>query len=173
MQFTLSKSLEIIERTPNVLNTMLSDLSEEWINGNEGENTWTAKEVVAHLIVCEKTDWLPRVKIMLSNNENKTLERIDMTAHFEMAKNNSLESLLNEFKALRENSITELNDFNLQSFDFLKTAYHPQILDVNLQQLIAIWVTHDLSHIVQVSRILAKQYRNEVGAFKEYLKILR
>lgn len=103
MNFTLSKSLEIIERTPSILSAMLSGLSEEWINGNEGENTWTAKEVVAHLIVCENTDWMPRARIMLSEEENKTLERIDMTVHFEIAKSNSLETLLNEFKTALRN----------------------------------------------------------------------
>jgi len=133
MNFTLSKSLEIIERTPSILSAMLSGLSEEWINGNEGENTWTAKEVVAHLIVCENTDWMPRARIMLSEEENKTLERIDMTVHFEIAKSNSLETLLNVFKTLRENSIAELKNFNLQDADFAKSAFHPQIFEVNLQ----------------------------------------
>lgn len=173
MKFTLSKSLEIIEKTPNILSAMLSGLSEEWINGNEGENTWTAKEVVAHLIFCENTDWMPRVRIMLSDNANKTLERIDMTAHFEIAKSNSLETLLNEFKTLRENSIAELKNFNLQNADYTKSAFHPKIFEVNLQQLIATWVTHDLSHITQIARVLAKQYKNEVGAFAAYLKILK
>lgn len=173
MKFSLSKSLEIIERTPAVLSAMLLGLSEEWVNGNEGENTWTAKEVVAHLIVCENTNWIPRARIMLSNNANKTLERIDMTVQFEIAENNSLETLLNEFTTLRESSIAELKGFNLQNADYIKSAFHPQIFEVNLQQLIATWVTHDLSHITQVSRVLAKQYRNEVGPFKEYLKILK
>jgi len=173
MLFTLSHSLEILTRTPDVLSSLLSDLSEEWINGNEGEGTWSAKEVVAHLIVCENTDWLPRAKIILSDQTDKTLEGIDMTAHFELARKNSLETLLNEFKTERENSLAALNNFHLQPKDFTKTAIHPQIHEVNLQQLLSTWVVHDLSHIAQVTRVMAKQYRNEVGPFKAFLKILQ
>lgn len=173
MNFTLSKSLEILERTPTLLSTMLLGLSEEWINGNEGEGTWNAKEVIAHLIVCEKTNWLPRIKIILSDNSNKILEPIDMAAHFEIAKGNLLETLLHDFKTLRENSIAELKGFHLQKSDYTKTAFHPQIFEVNLQQLLATWVTHDLSHLTQVSRVLAQQYKNEVGPFNKYLKILK
>jgi hypothetical protein len=101
------------------------------------------------------------------------LVRIDLTTHFEIAKNNSLDELLTEFKTLRENSIKELKGFNLKNTDYKKTAFHPHIFEVNLQQLIATWVTHDLSHIAQVSRILAQQFKKEVGPFKEYLKILK
>ncbi|MBS1755047.1 MAG: DinB family protein [Ferruginibacter sp.] len=172
MKFTLSKSLEILERTPTILSTMLSGLSEDWVNCNEGENTWNAKEVVAHLIICDKTNWIPRIKIMLSDNEEKSLLPIDMMAQFEMAKNNQLESLLMEFKSIRGKSISDLRKFNLQKSDFAKTAFHPRIFEVNVQQLITTWVTHDLSHLTQISRTMAKQYKNEVGAFREYFKIL-
>ena len=173
MKFTLSKSLEILERTPKIISTMLSGLSEEWITGNEGDNTWNAKEVVAHLIVCEKTNWLVRAKIILSNTANKNLELIEMTSHFELAKNNSLETLLKEFKMQREQSVIALKNFNLQNEDYTKSAFHPEIFEVNLQQLIATWVTHDLSHLTQISRIMAKQYKDEVGSFEAYLKILK
>ncbi|MGN7786870.1 DinB family protein [Niabella sp. 22666] len=173
MKFTLSKSLEIIERTPGVIYAMLSGLSDEWVTGNEGDNTWNAKEVVAHLIICEKTNWLVRAKIMLSNDANKNLEPIDMATHFELAKNNSLETLLHDFKILREESVAALKNFNLQQDDFIKTAFHPKIFEVNLQQLIATWVTHDLSHLTQISRTMAQQYKSEVGPFAAYLKILK
>lgn len=173
MKFTLSKSLEIIERTPGVIYAMLWGLSDEWVTGNEGDNTWNAKEVVAHLIICEKTNWLARAKIILSNDANKNLEPIDMTTHFELAKSNSLETLLHDFKVLREESVAALKNFNLQHNDFTKTAFHPKIFEVNLQQLIATWVTHDLSHLTQISRIMAQQYKSEVGPFEAYLKILK
>ncbi|MCH5687321.1 hypothetical protein LWM68_25505 [Niabella sp. W65] len=107
MKFTLLKSLEIIERTPGIIYAMLWGLSNEWVTGNEGDNTWNVK-VVAHLIICEKTNWLARVKIILSNDADKNLEPIDMTTHFELAKNNSLETLLHDFKMLREESVTAL-----------------------------------------------------------------
>ncbi|MBS1640695.1 MAG: DinB family protein [Bacteroidetes bacterium] len=173
MKYTLSKSLEIIERTPKILFTMLLGLSEEWITCNEGESTWNTKEVIAHLIVCENTNWVPRIRIMLSNSTNKTLDLVDMSAHFKIAKENSLEALLNEFKMLRDKSVTEVKKFNLQNADYANLAFHPKIFEVNLQQLIATWVTHDLSHLTQISRVMAKRYKNEVGAFKEYLKILK
>ncbi len=173
MQFSLSKSLEIIERTPKVIYAMLSGLSEEWLTGNEGAHTWNAKEVVAHLIVCEATNWLARVKIILSDDANKNLEPMDMNTHFELAKNNPLETLLHHFKTLREESVAALKNFNLQHDDFTKSAFHPKIFEVNLQQLIATWVTHDLSHLTQISRIMAQQYKSEVGPFKAYLKILK
>ncbi|WP_114788849.1 DinB family protein [Niabella yanshanensis] len=173
MKFTLSKSLEIIERTPGVIYAMLSGLSDEWVTSNEGDATWNAKEVVAHLIICEQTNWLARAKIILSDDANKNLEPIDMTTHFELAKNHSLETLLHMFKTLREESVAALKNFNLQLEDFTKHAFHPKIFEVNLQQLIATWVTHDLSHLTQISRIMAQQYKNEVGPFEAYLKILK
>ncbi|MFT3750481.1 MAG: hypothetical protein QM768_19365 [Agriterribacter sp.] len=110
---------------------------------------------------------------MLSNNADKTLIPIDMAVQFEMPKSSSLESMLYEFKTLRENSIAALKSFNLQIADYTKSAFHPKIFEVNLQQLIATWVTHDLSHLTQVSRVMAQQYKSEAGPFKEYLKILK
>jgi hypothetical protein len=173
MTFTLTKSLEILEKTPCVLSNLLSGLSEAWINGNEGQNTWSAKQVVAHLIVCEETNWLPRAKIMLFDNTNKTLEPISMTSHFDIAVRHTLDTLLHDFQTLRKNGIVELKSYHLKDSDFIKSAFHPEIHEVNLQQLISTWVIHDLTHINQISRVLAKQYKNEVGSFKKYLKLLQ
>lgn len=173
MTFTLSKSLEILERTPSVLSNLLSGLSEEWINGNEGQNTWSAKQAVAHLIVCEETNWLPRVKIILFDNTNKTLEPISMTSHFDVAVHHTLDSLLHDFETLRKNGIEALKSYHLNDLDFIKSAFHPEIQEVNLKQLISTWAIHDLTHINQISRVLAKQYKNEVGPFKKYLKLLQ
>lgn len=172
MKFSLNKSLEILENTPFVLSALLNNLSEEWTSTNEGSNTWTAKEVVAHLIVCEETDWLPRAKIILSNHQDKTFTPIDMVAHFEIAKNKPLKDLISDFKRLRENGINEIKAFSLQETDLKKTAIHPKLGEVNLQQLIATWVTHDLTHIAQISRIMAKQNKENVGAFVTFLNIL-
>lgn len=172
MNFSLNKSLEILENTPIVISTLLNNLSDDWIFANEGENTWTVKEVIAHLIVCEKTDWLIRAKTILSSSDNKTFLPIDMLAHFELSKNNSLRFLINEFKQLRQNNIKEINNFNINEMDLLKTGIHPIIGEVNLQQLVASWVTHDLTHLAQIFRIMAKQNRENVGAFRTYLKIL-
>ena len=173
MKFSINKSLEILQNTPNVMTSLLHNLSDEWTTNNEGENTWTAKEVLAHLILCEQTDWLPRAKIILSNNDHKIFEPLDMVAHFEIAKNNSLKDLINEFKRLREIGINEIKSFNLQDTDFNKTANHPVIGEVNLQQIFSTWVTHDLTHIAQIARVIAKQNKENVGAFATFLTILK
>ncbi len=172
MEKSIRKSLEIITTTPAVISAMLHNLGDEWVNSNEGENTWTTKEVVAHLVVIEETDWLPRIRIILTEGVQKPFAPVDMQAHFEPARNNSMQELLNQFAVLRTRSIEELNGFNLQESDLLKTGLHPVIGEVTLQQLLATWVTHDLSHIAQVARILAKQHKMEVGGFKKYLRIL-
>lgn len=166
------KSMEIIANTPAVISAMLHNLDGEQVNRSEGENTWTAKEVVAHLVVIEETDWLPRIRIILTEGVQKPFAPVDMQAHFEPARNNSMQELLNQFAVLRSKSIEELNGFNLQESDLLKPGLHPVIGEVTLQQLLATWVTHDLSHIAQVARILAKQHKMEVGGFKKYLRIL-
>lgn len=172
MKFTIEKSIEIIERTPKVLLTLLKDLSSEWTEFNEGENTWTAKEIIAHLIICEQTDWIPRARIILSDGIDKAFVPLDMAAHFELATNNSLDQLLMDFQSLRMQSIGELLGYNLSDDDYTRTAMHPKIGEVNLAQLIATWVTHDLAHIAQIARVIAKQNAALVGPFKDFLKIL-
>lgn len=132
MKFSLDKSLEILGSTPNVIAAMLQNLSENWTNQNEGENTWTTKEVVAHLIFCEETDWLPRIKIIL-NSPEIVFPPIDMKAHFEIAKNNELQTLLNLFREHRKLSLNELKSLELSESDFLKTGIHPKCGEVTLQ----------------------------------------
>lgn len=168
-----SKSLEVLQNTPQVLSAMLSNLSEGWTTTNEGENTWSTKEVVAHLIICEKTSWLVRAKIILSDTPHKTFAPIDMAAHFELSKNNSMQDLLKEFSRLRKNAIKELTSFKLEEAGMVKTAIHPKLGEVNLKQLIATWVTHDLAHIAQISRVMAKQNKENVGPFETFLRILK
>jgi uncharacterized damage-inducible protein DinB len=172
MNFSFDKNLTMLENTPQALFALLNNLSNEWVIANEGENTWTIQEVVAHLIICEETNWLPRVKIILSKDSSKTFVPIDMQAHFELAKNNTLADLLLTFSKLRQNSLQELKAFQLQPKDFEKTAIHPSLGEVNLQQLLSTWLTHDMTHIVQIARIIAKQNKESVGKFKAYLKIL-
>lgn len=172
MQNIRSGSLEILSNTPAVLTAMLHNLGEEWISSNEGEYTWTAKEVVAHLVVIEETDWLPRIRIILDEDGQKTFAPVDMQAHFAVARNHSMQELLNQFAVLRKQSIEEFTGYNLEEKDLQKTGNHPVLGEVQLQQLLATWVTHDLTHIAQVTRVMAKQQKNEVGPFKRYLRIL-
>lgn len=165
--------MDVLERTPGVLFSMLDGLDDEWTSSNEGENTWTAKEVVAHLIICEKTNWLVRTKIILSDATEKSLMPIDMQGHFQLASSNSTHELLTQFAELRDSSIKELSNLNLEEQDFIKTAVHSKLGVVNLQQLIATWVTHDLTHIAQVARVMAKQNAEQVGPFETFLRILK
>lgn len=171
MKFSLDKSLEVLASTPSVVSAMLQNLSKEWINHNEGENTWSAKEVVAHLIVCEQTDWLPRIKIILNTPET-VFPPIDMQAHFELAAQNELHVLLNQFKDYRKLRMDELKSFALTENDFTKTGLHPKCGVVTLQQVISTWVAHDMSHIAQIARIIAKQNSELTGSFRQFLKIL-
>ncbi|WP_343636366.1 DinB family protein [Fluviicola sp.] len=171
MEFSLDKSLEIIANTPVVISTLLHNLSDDWTDRNEGENTWTVKEVVAHLIECEQTNWLPRIRIVLNSPET-VFAPMDMQAHMEQAKNHSLGELLVQFDQLRANAIRELKQYDLKEEDFLKTATHPVIGKVSLVNLISTWTAHDMTHLAQIARIIARQNKELVGNFKQYLNIL-
>lgn len=170
--FSLQNTVAVLNNTPTVLTTLVNNLSEDWIKANEGENTWTILEVIAHLIICDESNWLPRADIILSDKEQKQFTSINMMAHFELASNNSLAALLEQFSKLRKKMIKQLLSYNLQEADFLKTATHPVIGEVNLQQLLSTWVAHDLTHIGQIARIMATQCKKDIGPFIEFLKRL-
>lgn len=173
MIFELDKSKEILERTPEVLKSLLTGLSEEWIKNNEGENTWSPYEVVGHLIFGEKTDWIVRIKCILSESENKRFEPFDRFAQLKENPNRPITDLLDEFKVLRERNLNELTSLNITQEDHNKTGIHPEFGDVTLKQLISTWAVHDLGHIAQISRVMAKQYTEEVGPWMNYLGILK
>ena len=173
MDFELIKSIEILERTPKVLDTLLNGLSKEWINNNEGKNTWSPYDIVGHLIFGEKTDWIIRIKTILSDNENKIFEPFDRFAQLNENQNRSIEDLINEFKILREKNLNELELLNISQEDYGKIGIHPEFGNVNLKQLISTWAVHDLRHIAQITRVMSKQYKNEVGPWINYLGILK
>lgn len=172
MKFSLQQSIEILERSPYVLETMLKGLSTEWIKNNEGENTWSPYDIVGHLVFGEKTDWVLRVNIILSDVEDKLFEPFDRFAqlHEEVK---PLDKLLNEFKLLRANNLKELSDLNIKSEDYTRTGVHPEFGTVTLEQLLSTWAVHDIGHIAQISRVMAKQYTNKVGPWIDYLSILK
>jgi DinB superfamily len=173
MEFSINKSIEILERTPLVLIQLTNNLSADWTMNNEGGETWSVFDVIGHLIHGEKTDWIPRIEIILSTGANKEFEPFDRFAQLEESKGKSLEQLLNEFLAVRELSLKKLKGFNITVDDFNKTGIHPKFGAVTLSQLIAAWIVHDLDHISQISRVMAKQYKEESGPWIEYMKILR
>jgi uncharacterized damage-inducible protein DinB len=172
MDFNLTKSLEILERTPQVLTTLLTGLSTEWIQNNEGGESWSPYDVIGHLIHGEKTDWLVRTEIILSDKANKTFALFDRFAQFEESKGKTISQLLNEFQELRNTNLAALKSKNTTSADLQKTGTHPAFGTVTLEQLLATWVAHDLGHIAQIARVMAKQYKEEVGPWLEYLPIL-
>lgn len=172
MDFSFPKTLEILERTPQVLDALMGGLSDSWTQSNEGENTWSPKEVLAHLIVCEKTDWMVRARIILEGDPSKSFEPIDMEAHFELARNRDLSALFAEFKKLREASLAELQRQSLSEIDFARSALHPKLGQVTLKELLATWAVHDLSHTAQIAKVMAKQYKESVGPFAAFLSIL-
>lgn len=173
MQFDLSKSIEILERTPAVLKTLLANLSPEWVFENEGPDTWSPYEVIGHLIHCEKTDWIVRAQIILSEKEDKTFEPFDRFAQLKAGKEKSLEELLEEFQVLREKNLEALKAMQINGEKLKKNGIHPAFGEVHLSQLLSCWTVHDLGHIVQITRVMAKQYKEEVGPWIEYLSVLR
>jgi uncharacterized damage-inducible protein DinB len=170
--YNTTKALEILEQTPKTLNSFLGNLSDEWIHNNEGENTWSPYDIVGHLIHGEKTDWVPRLKIILSNSKNKTFAPFDRFAQFEASKDKTITQLLNEFATLRHKNLTIVKQLNLSKVQLQLKGTHPEFGEVNLSQLISTWVTHDLGHIAQISRVMAKQYKTEVGPWTAYISIL-
>ena len=173
MNFTLAKSIEILERTPNVLIAMLQNISADWTSNNEGKETWTVYDIVGHLIQGEKTDWIPRMEIILSDKPDKTFEPFDRFAQFEESKGKSLTQLLDEFKRLRKKNIEHLHSKKVINKNFEEKGIHPAFGEITLSQLLSTWTVHDLNHIAQISRVMAKQYKAEVGPWIEYLKILQ
>ncbi len=172
MNFDLEKSIEILGQTPEVLNLWLKNLSDEWISKNEGAETWSVYDVVGHLIHGEKTDWIPRLNIIISNAETKVFDPFDRFAQFENSKGKSLEALLKEFTMLRQNNIKILKGLNLKEKDFDLTGIHPDFGKVTLRELLSTWTVHDLSHIAQMARIMAFQYKEAVGPWINYIGLI-
>ena len=172
MDFNVSKSLEILERTPAVLQTLLSGLSDKWIMNNEGANTWSPYDIIGHLIHGEKTDWVTRAKIILSGSGDKNFVPFDRFAQFENSRGKSLKELLDEFAELREENIKFISSLNINEQMLNKTGIHPEFGNVTLRQLLAAWTAHDLGHIAQITRVMAKQYKEETGPWVKYLPVL-
>lgn len=173
MNFDLNKSIEILERTPLAIEQLLSGSSEEWTMNNEGPETWSPYDVMGHLIHGEQTDWIGRMEIILSDKEDKTFVPFDRFAMFEESKGKTLSKLIDEFKAIRTKNIETLKSKNLSKADLNKKGIHPKFGEVTLSQLLATWVVHDLGHLGQISRVMAKQYKDAIGPWIEYLRIVR
>jgi hypothetical protein len=173
MPFDLERSSRILARTPAVLDALLRDLPREWTHVNEGPETWSPYDVVGHLIHGERTDWMVRARVILSDAADKTFEPFDRLAQFSMDQAEPIESRLATFAALREANLAALAALKLTDRDLEKTGEHPALGRVTLRQLLSTWVAHDLDHVVQISRVMAKQLSTDVGPWVEYIRVLR
>ena len=172
MKFTLEKSYEILQRTPAVLKTLLENLSDEWVKNNEGPDTFSPYDVIGHLLHGEKTDWTARTKMIMESGTSKTFVSWDRFAMYEESKGKTIDQLLIEFAEVRKENLSWLNSLNLTEADLGKKGMHPKLGEVTMRNLLATWVAHDLTHIAQITRVMAKQYIEEMGPWPEFFRIL-
>ncbi len=168
----LSEAVAVLERTPGVLATMLDGLPSAWTDADEGPETWSPYVIVGHLIHGERTDWIPRAEIILSKAADRTFTPYDRFAQLRDSAGKSLADLLAEFARHRADNLQRLARFSLGDHELALTGVHPALGVVTLRQLLATWTAHDLGHIAQVARVMAKRYRDEVGPWRQYLPIL-
>jgi len=170
--FVLEEAVAVLARTPAALGALLRGLPDSWVVANEGAETWSPVDVIGHLIHGERTDWVPRAKIVLEKGEARPFDKFDRFAQLAVSKGRALSDLLDEFAMLRQDSLAELAALRLVESDLDRLGWHPELGLVTLRQLLATWVAHDLDHIMQVSRIMARQYSDEVGPWRAYLRII-
>ena len=168
----MDDAVAILTRTPSTLDAMLRGLPEGWTSAHEGGETWSPYDVIGHLIHGERTDWLPRVRVILEHGEARPFEKFDRFAQFALSEGRTLTSLLEEFEMLREKNLRELSELCLTEADFDRRGCHPQLGVLTLRQLLATWVAHDLDHVMQISRVLGRQYGDDVGPWRAYLRII-
>ncbi len=168
----LEESISVLERTPATLNAMLRGLPDAWTLATEGPGTWSAYVVVGHLIHAEKADWMPRLAMILEYGEIRPFDRFDRKAQFRDSDGKELPALLDEFAGLRRDNLRRLRTLDLQPAQLELKGTHPDLGTVTVRQLLATWTAHDLGHIVQVSRVMAKRYKQEVGPWAEYLSVM-
>lgn len=172
MEFELNQAVAVLSRTPTALKALLAGLPDDFIRNNEGPETWSPYDVLGHLVHVERTDWIPRARIILEHGEARTFDPVDRFAQFAESQGKTLEGLLAEFATLREQSLKALGELKIGAEELERTGRHPALGRVNLRELLATWVAHDMDHLGQIARTMAKQYTNEVGPWKAYLSIL-
>lgn len=170
--FTIEEALEILGRTPSVLRAWLDGLPNAWARATEGPDTWCPIDVVGHLIHGERTDWMRRVRHILSGSSDVPFQPFDRLAQFRDSRGKTLAELLEEFERLRRANLEELSGRALTAAQLDLPGLHPALGPVTLRQLLATWVVHDLNHLGQIARVMAKRYGDDVGPWKAYLPIL-
>ena len=173
MEFELSRSVAVLERTPLVLDAWLRGLPDDWTRRNEGPDTWSPFDVVGHLIHGDEADWIPRARMILDHGESRPFEPFDRHAQFEKSKGRSLDELLDRFAQARRKSLEALAAMKLSTDQLGLRGRHPEFGPVTLRQLLATWTAHDLGHLTQIGRVMCRQYREAVGPWRAYLSALR
>lgn len=173
MPHDLDQTLALLARTPAALDALLRGLPESWTHGTEGEGTWSPFEVLGHLIHGERTDWMPRVRMVLQFGESRTFQPFDRWAQERESRGKSLAQLLDEFAHLRAENLTALRSLHLRPVDFERRGRHPALGTVSLSELLSAWAAHDLTHLHQISRVMAHQYRESVGPWNRFLGVLQ
>ena len=172
MDFDLTPGIAVLERTPHTLRAMLAGLPPAWIDATEGSETWSPYVILSHLIHGERTDWIPRARLILAQGQQRRFTPYDRFAQFRESQGKSLGDLLDEFAQLRTDNLGTLKGWRLTEAQLALEGEHPEFGMVTLRQLQATWVTHDLGHIAQSARVMAKQYREAVGPWRAYLPIM-
>jgi uncharacterized damage-inducible protein DinB len=172
MKFLLAEAIPVLQSTPGVLRSWLTDVPEPWTTTNEGADTWSPFDIVGHLIHGERTDWIPRVELLLEHGESRAFTPFDRFAQFKESQGKSLLNLLDTFSELRASSVDRLVSLRLSSEDLQRRGRHPELGPVTLGQLLAAWVVHDLNHMGQIARVMSRRYQSDVGPWTEYLPIL-
>jgi hypothetical protein len=171
MECNLEHTIEVLEATPKTLSSLLAGLSETWLGSNEGPDTFSPRDVLGHLIHGEEDDWIPRTKIILERGESQPFKPFDRFAFREKYKGKSLDELLEVFESLRAKNLELLMTLKIQPHQLLLKGTHPELGTVTLGQLLATWAVHDLGHIAQIVRVMAKQYKDAVGPWKKYISL--
>ncbi|NND73243.1 MAG: DinB family protein [Rhodothermales bacterium] len=170
--FQLDQAVEILSRTPGVLRQLLSGISDDWVVADEGSDSWSTFDILGHLVNGEKTDWIVRVRTIIEHGTDRGFEPFDRFSQFEESRGKTASVLLDEFEELRSRTVDELKGLVSTRAQLDLTGIHPDFGEVSLSQLLAAWVVHDLGHIAQISRVMAKRYTNDVGPWVEYLPVL-
>jgi hypothetical protein len=172
MEFSIDQSVALLARTPATLNALLRDLPDDWTHANEGPSTWSAFDVIGHLIHGEQTDWLVRARVILEHGESRAFDPFDREAQFHEGAGKSLAQLLDEFARVRAENLVALRRLDIQPDQLALRGRHPALGTVTLSELLATWAVHDMTHLHQIARILAHPYRESVGPWEKFLGVL-
>jgi hypothetical protein len=169
----MADAIALLSRTPATIDALLRGLPDVWVRNNEGNDTWSAYDIVGHLIAGDRTDWLPRVRLILEHGETRPFDPFDRLAQFKEPQDKPLAQLLDDFARLRSENLVTLQAMNLQEADLSRRGTHPALVVVTLSELLATWADHDLTHVHQLTRVMAHQYRAAVGPWSAYLGVLQ